>query len=170
MARKARVYPVRPLRIVGDVAYVPLSQGLEAIVDAVDAALVGQWNWTAHRYRSGRITAFRKDGVKTVELHRAIMPPNGKLYVDHVDGDALNNRRSNLRYATHAQNIRNMRPRVGRELPKGVCFEPRTGRFTAEICHDYKRHHLGTFDTAEEASAARVAAEMRLFGEFRRAA
>lgn len=85
----------RAVRIEGDVAYIPLGQGLEAMVDACDVHLVGSHNWRASRAR-GKIFALRVEGTKTLYLHRFLLgAPQGK-WVEHTDGNGLDNRRCNL--------------------------------------------------------------------------
>ena len=85
--------------------------------------------------------------------------------VDHVDMDQANNRWTNLRAATLAENMVNTR---ARRAAKGI--RSRCGRYQAHIGIDGKQVYLGTFDTAEAASAAYEAAARNAFGAFARAA
>lgn len=85
--------------------------------------------------------------------------------VDHIDTDKKNNRWSNLRAATLSENMANTRRRNG---VKGVRF--RNGRYHAHVTIGGKQVHLGTFDTAEAASAAYAIAARQAFGEYARAA
>lgn len=82
--------------------------------------------------------------------------------IDHIDGDPFNNALTNLREATHAQNMYNRRARG--VLPKGVT--QRGGRYEAGIRLRGVGRHLGTFDTPEEAHAAYAKAAQELFGKF----
>lgn len=89
--------------------------------------------------------------------------------VDHRDGEGLNNRWENLRQATEAQNARNARRhRDNTTGLKGVHFNRQLGRFQANIHADGVSHHLGLFDTAEEAGEAYANAAQRLHGPFAR--
>jgi hypothetical protein len=92
--------------------------------------------------------------------------------VDHRDTDRSNNEVENLRAATHQEQNRNRaRPGGLRKsgLPRGVTRR-RNGRFTAAATVDRKVLCLGTFDTAEEASA-NVEAYLKVeHGAFYRAA
>lgn len=90
-------------------------------------------------------------GGKSVRFHTIAMHPPPGLEVDHIDGDKLNNRRSNLRVVTHAQNVQNVRTK--RDLPRGV-YTAANGKFYAQVKHRGKKHCLGHFDTLEEASHA----------------
>lgn len=88
--------------------------------------------------------------------------------IDHADLDRSNNRIVNLREATQSENMTN------RNYPwpietRGVSYHPKCRkRFAAVVRKDKVAHHLGYFQTPEEAHAAYVAAARRLHGEFAR--
>jgi hypothetical protein len=89
--------------------------------------------------------------------------------VDHQDGNRLNNRWSNLRQATPSENRMNKGMRSDNTSGrKGVCLDRRSKRWQAQVMLSKKRHHLGYFDTPEEAHAAYVEAARRLHGKFAR--
>jgi len=89
--------------------------------------------------------------------------------VDHINGDRMDNRLSNLREATRSQNSMNIGARRTNKTGfKGVWAYK--GRFRSQIALDGKRTSLGTFDTAQEAYSAYCAAVVKLHGEFARAA
>lgn len=91
--------------------------------------------------------------------------------VDHKDNDASNNRWSNLREATNAQNCFNQGKRsVNSSGFKGVTLFKRDRVWTAQITVSGKNHYLGRFQTPEEAHAAYCEAAERLHGEFARVA
>ncbi len=95
--------------------------------------------------------------------------PDG-VEVDHIDGNPLNNRRSNLRLATRTQNQRNTGPRKDSSTKsKGVFFTPRVKngkRWHAEIRVNRKAIHLGVYHTKEEADSAYEAKAKEIHGEF----
>ncbi|MBH1851893.1 HNH endonuclease [Stenotrophomonas maltophilia] len=93
--------------------------------------------------------------------------PSGDL--DHINGCPLDNRIENLRIATNPQNQANRRRDRGKDTPKGVRRLP-SGRFQARISVSKELHHLGTFDTAEEAQAAYIAAARNHYQEYARSA
>lgn len=164
-----RPTPLRPIKIIGDTAFVTLTRGHIAKIDAADAALVEPWNWSAH-VKPTRVYAYRRSGgkltAKNLMLHRFILGdvPEG-MDVDHINGDPLDNRRANLRVATRAQNVRNKGGTPGRALPRGVVRQSKRA-YRAQIMFNRKHIHLGSFPTVEAAHEARLAAEILYFGEF----
>ena len=93
------------------------------------------------------------------------------LDVDHIDCDPLHNAWHNLRLATRAQNLANLRkPSNNTSGFKGACWDKNRGLWLASIRHEGKHIYLGRYTTPEEAHAAYVEAAHRLKGEFARAA
>jgi hypothetical protein len=117
-------------RVEGSIAFVPLTQGFRAIVDAADVALVGRVRWQAWRAQSGLVYAARKftlpgGGRRTCRMHRFILAEPDGFEVDHINGDCLDNRRSNLRVVTRHENMRNRHSH--REGIGGVTLDKRSG-------------------------------------------
>lgn len=166
---RTSVTPVRPLVMRGDVAEVPLSRGFVALIDAADAPLVAPFGWRAVT-SEGHTYALRTLGNGAVlYLHRFLMQPPPGFVVDHVDGNGLNNRRSNLRLATVAQNGMNSRRPVNNTTGfKGVTYAKARNQFFASIMADNHVYRLGYFKTAEEAHAAYRGAAKVLHGKFAR--
>jgi hypothetical protein len=92
--------------------------------------------------------------------------PDG-LHIDHINGVKNDNRLSNLRLATHSQNMCNTVKRKDNTSKfKGVCFHKHMKKWRAEITASGKRKHLGYRDTKEAAYELYVAAANKLHGEF----
>ena len=146
---------VRPIRVDGQAAYVPLTMGYVAVINVEDAPLVSGHNWRAHiRYREdGTIRAvyairrFCEGGRQpTVYMHRVIARTPDGMETDHQDGDGLNNRRANLRPATTAQNQHNGRLRLDNTSgAKGVVFHKRSEKWMATLRTNGKKKYLGLF-------------------------
>jgi hypothetical protein len=158
--------------VVGDVAYVPLTQGFTSIIDAADVGLVDQRFWRV--IHNGR-TMYAQSGRGGSQgpyfrLHRVILGLSSDgPDVDHIDHDGLNNRRSNLRIATEAQNQANLRPQVGGTSQyKGVCWNKAAGKWQVTIRGGGRRHFLGLFDDEAAAAVAYDLAASELHGEFAR--
>jgi hypothetical protein len=89
--------------------------------------------------------------------------PEG-LHVDHIDGNPLNNVRSNLRLCTNQQNLRNMRSKGGSSKFKGVSKLGR--RYVARIMVDGKDVRRKSFYCEVEAAVQYDEWASELFGEF----
>ena len=147
--------------------------GRVVLVDDSDYGLVMQYRWHVfEQVRKGRvhgpyaITSVNHSREKhlVVYMHKLL---TGWPLVDHIDGNGLNNQRSNLRAATNSQNLRNSGPRGGSSQFKGV-FRYRNGRWQSSIMVDGKSTHLGYFVEEVEAALAYDAAALRLHGPFAR--
>jgi hypothetical protein len=163
----------RAIRIEGNFAFVSLTRGYEAVIDACDAELVGQFNWFAKPYPHTVYVArqsFKKDGPqKTIFLHRLLMGnPNG-LEIDHVDGNGLNNVRCNLRASTGSQNNHNKGPLKNNTSGfKGVTWHKKAKRWQAHIKKDRRTIYIGLFDCPRAAADAYAAKAKELYGEWAR--
>lgn len=153
---------------------IELTQGYVALVDPIDADLA-DFVWYPLTSR-GRTYARRNvyvDGKQKQELlHRTVLarlinrPLLVSEEVDHIDNDSLNNRRSNLRVATRAENCRNRKRRSDNTSGyKGVSYDKSKGVWSASICVN-KALHIGYFHTAVDAAIAYNQAALRYFGEF----
>ena len=163
----------RALRVDGPLAYMPLTRGFEAILDAEDAHLVCGAKWCAQVAPGGRrVYATRVLSPRSLGyllMHRVICEVPAGLQVDHINGNGLDNRRANLRLATAAQNQHNRSISINNTSGfKGVYWSKSVGKWAASIRLNRRKFHLGHFSSPEEAHRAYVAASVRLHGEFGR--
>jgi hypothetical protein len=101
-------------------------------------------------------------------MHSVLLPAVSG-FIDHIDGDKLNNTRENLRVAGCAESARNQRARAGAKSRfKGVDFVVASGRWRARVRHDGATRHVGLFSSEEEAARAYDAAARPLHGVFGR--
>lgn len=161
----------RPIRIEGDIAYIPLSQGQEAIIDVEDVEDIGKYTWfcAVHKGKPyARRNTRGEDGARyCVYLHRVLIACAGDLDIDHINGNGLDNRRSNLRLATRSQNMMNRSSQANnRSGYRGVCWQHEKRKWRATIWVAGRKTHLGDFKDIEEAHAAYVSASLRLHGVF----
>ena len=83
--------------------------------------------------------------------------------IDHIDRDAGNNRISNLRNVTHAENMKNKRPSGRNKSGQIGVSETANGKFIVTIGVNGKSKYLGTFDNFSVAVSVRKGAE-KAFG------
>lgn len=91
--------------------------------------------------------------------------------LDHINGDRADNRIDNLREATRSENLcnRSMSP-LNTSGHKGVFFHEQSQKWRAHIKKNGSARHLGCFDALADALSARRSAEIKLHGDFARAA
>lgn len=77
------------------------------------------------------------------------------LDVQHIDGNPLNNCKSNLRLCNNSTNIQNTPARSDNKCGyKGVRFNKRRNKFTAQIGYRRRCIYIDSFDTVQEAARA----------------
>lgn len=131
------------------------------------------WNAKFSGKRAGRQMPnipYRQVMVGKVRFleHRVIAAMHGldlTNWIDHIDGDGLNNRVENLRPATLSQNQRNQRGWKGKQTRVGV-HKKSNGRYVVLLRVEGRSKSFGTFIREADAVAARVAAEKLHYGEF----
>ncbi len=148
-----------------EVRYIALTKGLFAIVDAADYEEVNKYKWSAH-IAGANCYAARRDKGKNLTLHRFIMKPPKGMYVDHIDGNGLNNRRSNLRICTAQQNQCNRGPQGRTSRFKGIHYRKHIEKYSASIRSNGDQIYLGCFEDEEEAARVRDRMAVELQGEF----
>lgn len=159
-------YPPSAIRIEGDVAYISLSKGMEAVIDVADLPLVQGRRWRAEQKKPGHCYAFTQvENNKPAAMHRMLVNAPHGMHVDHIDNDGLNNRRSNLRCCSRAENAANTKAHRRNKLGvKGVWAQGK--KYRAVITPNGRPIHLGSFLTIEEASEAYLKAARGFWGDF----
>jgi hypothetical protein len=144
---------------------IELTQGKRAWVDADFFERARLFNWVSARAKHTWY-AYRKEGKKTVWMHREVTEAPTGMEVDHRDGNGLNNFRSNLRLVTHAGNAQSKQTkRSGKTSQyRGVRFHFTSHKWTAQIKRDGLNRWLGGHETEEEAARAYDRAALLLFG------
>lgn len=149
-----------------------LSQNRFALVDDLDYGQLSQFKWcvckgcnTFYAMRSANICGKRT----TIQMHREILGLSHKdgKHTDHIDGNGLNNSRSNLRICTNQQNSFNRKSSRGSSsVFKGVNWYKRNRKWMAYIRHKNRRIHIGYFINEIDAANAYNRAAQKHFGEY----
>ena len=89
-----------------------------------------------------------------------------KDQIDHINGIKWDNRIENLRECTHQQNQFNKKSYGKTSEHKGVLWHKSNKKWQARYCYNGKRHHLGYYETEEEAAKAYRKATEHLHKEY----
>jgi hypothetical protein len=137
-----------------------------ALIDDEDYEIVSKHIWCLDNEGYASTTILENGNVKKIRMHRLILGyPSSRI--DHQNHNSIDNRRSNLRLATHQQNARNRGPtKANTSGYKGVHLRRDTNRYQAFIKVEGKRLTLGCFKIAEEAAKAYNKAALKYHGEF----
>lgn len=122
-----------------------------AVIDLDDVEKCMQYKWHARKCVNHvgyyAIASLRGGNNKKLHLHRFIIGYYGGLDVDHINRNSLDNRKCNLRVVDRSTNSANNNHTGVKQVP--------SGRWQASCTRNYKSIYIGTFDTQEEAIAAR---------------
>lgn len=164
---KPRIY-LNPLPQIEGTSWIDLSQGFYSLLD-IEVALIAP-KFHLNKRKDELLYAYRNvrvDDKNTKQyLHRFVLEyyeidaPNE---IDHINGNGLDNRLSNLRPATKVENMGNTGMyRNNKSGYLGVFFDKERGKwiaFTGKV-------HLGRFETPLKAAKVRDCAAIKHFGKF----
>ena len=138
------------------------------IIDTTDLNLIKGRKWRKSHTHVVSGQPSKKEGRELTHILLGIDPKDDSTtIIDHIDGNGMNNRRSNLRICTQAENLRNQRFMSNNTSGFiGVSYDKNRNRYNAEIRMNDKRLHIGRYKTLEEAVYARMIAEKNAFGCF----
>lgn len=138
---------------------------IKIMVDDEDFDFLSRFNWQADPYNS--VSTHGDINTPRTLIHRLIMKPPKGVEIDHIDGNRLNNQKSNLRFATSAQNKINRGPRKDNKSGyKGVSWHKQRNCWTARIMVDGFYKHLGLFKDIKEAAQAYDYNAIKYHGEY----
>lgn len=141
-----------------------LGKGKFALVDDEDYRLLAAVPWLMHRQGYAR-----RSNVKYLDglMHRYVIGAKSGDFVDHLNGDKLDNRRSNLRIASRSQNGANRPPLSSNKSGyKGVSWNRRWNRWHAQIRLGGRSRSIGNFLDPIDAARAYDGAAFDQWGEF----
>lgn len=146
------------------------SNGRKFLFDLDDYDKIKKYTW--YQAQNG----YFRTGIKVddkwiqIQMHRLVMNVLADdVLIDHINGDRFDNRKSNLRYATHSQNMQNSFVSVRNTSGfRGVSFSSDDGLWRARININGERVDLGSYSDFHNAVKARLNAEVKYYGEYRK--
>lgn len=152
---------------------IALSQGAVASVDDEDYERLSAHSWCVSASKNGlkyaKCRLSRKIGAPGLYMHRLVSGAVVAQYVDHINGDTLDNRKENLRICQQSQNMCNRGKQANNKSGiKGVCWNKGAQKWVAQIAFRGKGLYLGLYESKELAAAAYAKAAYQHHGEFAR--
>lgn len=149
---------------------IPLDNGQFAIVDDCDSGPVLSRKWRTSKNGHGGPYAITGNSSLWIVMHHVIT--GERKQIDHINGDGLDNRRSNLRFADHSQNAGNsdIDKSYCSSQYRGVTWNIRGDRWIAQIGSGRQgtRQYIGCFTDEIEAALAYDQAALKRWGDFAR--
>ena len=147
--------------------YLKLNKNFIAKLDDDDFIKYAHLRWFISDQGYVKHSTYRDGKFSQVRLHRLILNAPKDIFVDHINGDKLDNRKSNLRLCSNAENMRNRNAPVNNTSGyKGVSWMKTKMKWRARIKVFYKEIWLGLFNSKEDAAKAYNIAAQKKFGRF----
>ena len=139
-------------------------ESVKFIIDKDDFEKIKEISWYVNKKTKNGYYMEHK-GRESISVHRLIMGAKKGEYVDHINGDTLDNRKNNLRIVTNQQNGFNSNIKANNTSGFiGVYYDKNRFKWVASIKLNYKTIHLGRFKLINEAIISRLKAELKYFG------
>lgn len=144
-----------------------LSNGKTTMVNDEDYDFLNKWRWNFSGNYVLRHEWKNKKYAGTIIMHRLINKTPKGLVTDHIDGNTLNNQRTNLRSCTIVENVRNSKKQKNNKGEfKGVCYDKKRNKYESHIMLNGRKNHLGRYKTAIQAAVIYDFFAYKLFGVF----
>lgn len=142
------------------------------LIDDADWLCIAQWSNRFYLTSDGYAASTHNGRPLIVHRQLLNLQYYDGNYVDHVNGNKLDNRRSNLRVCTNQQNcagkVNTTKRAAIKSKYKGVVWDKPTSKWRAQVGYRYLVLYLGVHDTEEQAAQAYNVKATELFGEFAR--
>ncbi|MHC4500757.1 MAG: HNH endonuclease [Planctomycetota bacterium] len=151
---------------------IPLTQGKFAIINPDDYPRLAKYKWHANKnrdtfYAQRKLWLPKTKREITIKMHRQIINVPDNLFVDHINGNGLDNRKANLRPATHSQNACNIpKYKTSRSTYKGVTWHKPKQKWNARIRINRNTISLGYFHNETDAAREYDNAARKYHGQF----
>lgn len=144
-----------------------LSGGMSSLIDEEDFAKLNIGTWRVRKNKNAlyAVRSLTRGGRRTLYMHRFILDAPPELEVDHINGNGLDNRKSNLRLCSHSQNCMNTGKKKGSTSQfRGVRWDTKIKRWLVS-CQGF---YVGCFCDEKEAAFAYNIEAVNRFGPFAR--
>lgn len=137
-------------------------------IDKDDLEKVKNYQWSIKSCKKNiKNYMYVKNTKNKIKLHQLIMGRKKGYEIDHINHKTLDNRKQNLRFVTHSQNLMNGKKRIDNTSGyKGVIWDKDNKKWRAQLHINQKHIGLGRFINKQDAINARRKAEKKYFGEF----
>lgn len=144
-------------------ATVTTAKGQIILIDTTDIKAAERYSWCISK--TGYAVA--NIGGKVTKMHRYLLSVSApQLVVDHINGNPLDNRRSNLRICSAAENGRNLKRKATNTSGYAGIRVTKNNRYNVRITYNGEERHIGNFINLDDAVKARKQAELKYFGAF----
>ncbi len=146
-----------------------LKSGVSAVIDDSDLAIISRYTWSYNKQTRYACCNVGPNGhTHPIPFHSMLINAPKGMYIDHINGDRLDNRRANLRVITPTQSrLNSAAKRTNTSGYKGVTLTS-WGKWAAEIWPNSKHVLIGYFDDKVAAALAYDAKAKELYGEYAR--
>jgi len=144
--------------VVGDTAYCNVEYSGVIVQFFVDSDMyeeLSSYIWRISKKKTKYYVTTGSGHKGTLKyLHNIVVgdAPEG-LEVDHIDGNSLNNKKSNLRFISHIENIHNIRAnRIDNQIGiRGISFDSKKKLFVVDLSFNNHRYYVKPWKTLEQA-------------------
>lgn len=144
---------------------ITITKGNMVLVDDEDFEYLNHWKWQMHTGGYAYRTTGNTGNRRVIYMHREVNKTPRGMITDHINGDKLDNRRSNLRTVNKSKNAINTGLRsTNRSGHKGVSWSKLHNKWESYIWKNNKQIHLGIYDDITDAIKVRKKAEATYHG------
>lgn len=145
---------------------IQLQKGFVALVDDEDYEWLSKIRWYAHKIKNN-IYVIARIKKEHSYMHRVVAKTPKGMTTDHIDGNGLNNQKSNLRNCLSSENLMNRGKQANNKSGyKGVWWSTRDKKYCAQIKAKGKKINLGSFDDPLDAAMAYDRAAIEFHGKY----
>ncbi len=148
---------------------IPLTQGKHALVDDKDFGVLSRLKWYFNSGYAVRWGGYKGDKRFRLRMARIILKAKKGEICDHINGNTIDNRRSNLRICRQSENMRNRKKNKNSTSGiKGVTWDKESKSWRAQIQVNGKKVNVGRFKNLKDATRAHKKVAKKVHGKFAR--